>query len=249
MYCLVLHANTLAGKAAVQAALERGYDLIQVSQVAFKNPPKNSYVLDTGDPKAVKDLTHILEKINLKVDVLITCPAFNAKDHREDNFKSLEEFGIENWNRIIRENLNAQMLFCKFFGKGMRKRGKGRILQLASNVAIDPHDPRHLSNISYDSGSAHAPAAYACAMAGILALTRSLAADHMNSGVLINSLVFGPLEESEPEDLMDAYKRRVPLGRVMTSTDLKNSLDIFLDPESLYITGQNLVADGGVTIW
>ena len=95
----------------------------------------------------------------------------------------------------------------------------------------------------------HAPAAYACAMAGVLVLTRSLAADNMNSGVLINSLVFGLLEDSAPGGLTDAYKKRVPLGRLMTFTDLKNAMDVFLDPESLYITGQNLVADGGVSIW
>lgn len=249
MYCLVLHANTLAGKAAVQAALERGFDLIQVSLMPWKDPPKNSFVLDTYDPKAVKDLAHRLEKNNLQVDFLITCPAYNAKDPLEDNFKAFEEFEMEHWNRIIRENLNAQMLFCKFFGKGMRERGNGRILQLASNVALDPVDPRHLSSMTSDSGSAHAPAAYACAMAGILALTRSLAADHMNSGVLVNSLVFGLLEESAPEGLIDACKKRIPLGRVMTSMDLKNALDVFLDPESLYITGQNLIADGGVSIW
>ena len=245
----MLHANTLAGKAATQAALERGYDLIQVSQVPWKNPPKNSFVLDTCDPKVVRDLAHRLEKNNLQVEILITCPAFNAKDHLEDNFKAFEEFEMDHWNRIIRENLNAQMLFCKFFGKGMRERGKGRILQLANNVALDPDDPRHLSSINSGSSSAHAPAAYACAMAGIMALTRSLAADHMNSGVLINSLVFGLLEESVPESLINAYKKRVPLGRVMSSTDLKNALDVFLDPESLYITGQSLIADGGVSIW
>ena len=131
----------------------------------------------------------------------------------------------------------------------MRARGRGRILQLASNVAVDPHDPRHFEGMNTEFGPAHAPAAYACAMAGVLALTRCLAADYMNSGVLINSMVFGPLTEAEPQAYLDSYKNRVPLGRVMTADDLKNALDIFLDPESSYITGQNLIADGGVSIW
>jgi 3-oxoacyl-[acyl-carrier protein] reductase len=86
-------------------------------------------------------------------------------------------------------------------------------------------------------------------MAGVLALTRCLAADYMDSGVLINSMVFGPLVEAELGACLDSYKKRVPLGRVMTVADLKNALDIFLDPDSSYITGQNLIADGGVSIW
>ena len=242
-YCLILHANTPAGKAATQAALERQYNLIQVGQIPWDDPPKNSFVLDTSDPDAVEDLACRLEKDSLRVDSLITCPAFNAKECQEANFKVFEDFGSADWDRIIRENLNAQMLFCRFFGKGMRGRGRGRILQLVSNVAVDPHDPRHFS------GSASAPVAYACAMAGVLALTRCLAADYMDSGVLVNSVVFGPLVEAELEAHLDFYKDRVPLGRVMTVEDLKNVLDIFLDPDSSYITGQNLIADGGVSIW
>ena len=131
----MLHANTLVGKAAVQAALYRGYKVIQVSQIPWKNPPKNSFVLDTSDPEVVEDLAQSFEKTSLQIDVLITCPAFNAKDPLERNFKAFEEFEPDHWNQIIRENLNAPMLFCKYFGKGMRERGKGRILQLASNVA------------------------------------------------------------------------------------------------------------------
>ena len=48
---------------------------------------------------------------------------------------------------------------------------------------------------------------------------------------------------------VEKMKNRIPLGRVMTAADLKNALDIFLDPDSSYITGQNLIADGGVSIW
>jgi len=242
-YCLILHANTPAGKAATRAASERGYDLILVGKSPWDDPPKNSFTVDTSDPEAVEELARRLEKDNLRVDYLITCPAFNARECGEDYFSAFEDFASADWDRIIRENLNAQMLFCRFFGKAMRTRGKGRILQLVSNVAVDPHDSRHFSE------SANAPAAYACAMAGVLALTRCLAADYMDSGVLINSMVFGPLAEAESEDHMDSYKNRVPLGRVMTAEDLKNALDIFLDPDSSYITGQNLIADGGVSIW
>ena len=249
MYCLVLHANTPAGKAAVQAASGRRYDLILVGQTPWDDPPDNSFVLDTGDSEAVAELVCKLEKDNLQVDVLVTCPAFNAKECGEANFKPFEEFGSTDWDRIIKENLNAQMLFCKFFGKEMRKRGQGRILQLASNVALDPHDPRHFAGMKTEFGPAHAPAAYACAMAGVLALTRCLAADYLDSGVLINSVVYGPLAEVEPEIPIESYKNRVPLGRTMTVEDLKNTLDVFLDPDSSYITGQNLIADGGVSIW
>jgi len=250
MHCLILHANTLPGKAAVQAALERKYNLIRVSRVSGSgHQPKNSFVLDTSDPKAVEDLAIRLEKDGLQIDCLVTCPAFNPKECKEDTFRSFEDFESANWDKIIRENLNAQMLFCKFFGKEMRRRGRGRILQLASNVALEPHAPRQFAGVSSELGSAHACAAYASAMGGVLSLTRFLAADYRDSGVLINSVVFGPLAEIESDAFLDSYKDRVPLGKAMTFEDLKNILDVFLDPDSLYITGQNLIADGGVSIW
>ena len=76
-----------------------------------------------------------------------------------------------------------------------------------------------------------------------------LAADFGNAGVLINNIVYGPLKEAEPSALLDAYINRIPNGSVMSKNDLTNAIDLLLDPNSSYITGQNIIVDGGVQIW
>ena len=131
----------------------------------------------------------------------------------------------------------------------MQARGKGKIIQLVSNVAIDPHDPRHFADVHKGEPLGYPSAAYTCAMAGVMALSRHLAAMYQDSGVLINNIIYGPIQESIPKALAKSYLQRIPVGRNLTSKDLSNVIDLLLNPGSNYITGQNIKVDGGVSIW
>ena len=131
----------------------------------------------------------------------------------------------------------------------MKARGKGKIIQLVSNVAIDPHDPRHFTYVHKGNSIGCPSAAYTCAMAGVMALSRHLAAVYKDSGVLINNIVYSPIQESIPKELAKSYLQRVPLGTNLTIKDLSNAIDLLLNPHSNYITGQNIKVDGGVSIW
>jgi len=245
---LILNSETPPGKAAIKAAQQRGYNVLEVARSKGKDV-SNSFPHGSFDLQRVQEYENKLQSDGLQIDILITCPATVPAAMDDSFFQPFEEMEIEEWNNIITENLTVPMLFCKVFGHRMRRKGCGRIIQLVSNVAIDPHDPRHFLYVREDGEPGGASAAYSCAMAGVLALTRHLAADHQDSGVLINSLVFGPLVGAEPEALSDSYIQRVPLGRMMTLEDLSNALDLLLSPNSNYITGQSIVVEGGVSIW
>ena len=97
-------------------------------------------------------------------------------------------------------------------------------------------------------GKAPDEIAYTAAMAGIKAITRQLAVQFTNSNVLINNIIYGHLENDEHID-KTTYIKRIPKGRMMNEDDLKKSIDLLLDSDSNYITGQNIVVDGGMSIW
>lgn len=240
-YALILHGDTPAGRAAEQAALKRGFKVIVVRHNVKLAIEKDDFTFDlqTSELKEVELLANHLNELDIKIDTLITCPQTVFSEIKD--LKSFEETSQDSWDKTMAGNLNAAMLFCRVFGSRMRTRGQGRIIQLLSNVVLDPHHPNPL---------APPPSlAYACAMAGLQALTRHLAVQYQGCGILINNLIYGPLKESDPETITAAYVNRVPLGRIMTVSDLANTLDLLLDPKNNYMTGQNVVADGGVTIW
>lgn len=246
---LILHADTPSGKAAKKASDSRGYTVIEIKHVALQKKSSSIYELDTSNAIAVDQLDRKLIARDITVNYLITCPAtvpIRLKDTFYDEFQKMSD---STWNDIIEQNLHAAMLFCKVFSRQMLKRNNGSIIQLVSNVAIDPHDPRHLTKVRRDGTPGHPSAAYTCAMAGVQSLSRHLAADFGKTGVLINNIVYGPLKEAEPPALLTAYLDRVPSGRFMTIADLANAIDLLLNPYSNYITGQNIIVDGGVTIW
>ncbi len=250
---LVLHADTPAGRAACSAILARDMQLLTVCRSGRQDQPTcenvvRAEVINTSNVSDVASLAKRLEADGHTIDILVSAPATVAADTPDDLFVAFEEFDPDLWDEMMARDLKAPMLFAQEFGRRMKLRGKGKIIQLVGNVAQDPHDPRHAAGVVRDN-KGHAPAASASAMAGLMALGRHLAADHMDSGVLVNNLVHGPLREAEPVALISAYQARVPVGRVMSEKDLADALDLLLDPRNEYITGQNIVVDGGVSIW
>lgn len=249
---LVLHGDTPAGQASIQAARARGFNIYAAMRSQKKNIPEDvkCYELNTSNAEAVENLATQFDNSNVPINILVTCPSFVSSVMQEYCTESFEDMSVDYWDTIIENNLKAAMLFCKTFGRRMRERGKGRIVQLISNVAIDPHNPAYFSEVLSKNGKKLFPsAAYASSMAGLLALTRHLAAQYRHSGVLINNIIYGPLFKSEPPALTEHYVKRIPMGRAMTVKDLADTLDLLLDPNSNYITGQSIVADGGVAIW
>lgn len=243
-HALIIHGDTPAGQAAVLAARERGYNTIAVHHGVKPAVSDDDLIfhLNTSDVADVESLSDNLERREIKTETVITCPRTVFSKNSRDLTLPFEEASQDSWEEILAGNLNAAMMFCRVFGSRMKARQRGRIVNLISNVALDPHYPNHFSPL-YPS------AAYVCAMAGLSALTRHLAAQYRNCGVLINNLVYGPLKESEPETLTSSYADRIPLEYMMTVNDLANSLDLLLDSNNNYMTGQSVVADGGVTIW
>lgn len=232
----ILHSDTPAGHAATRAAETRG---LKVYTFSRKGESTTSSLDDTQLEHSVKTIVNQFDKDEVTINYLITCPypiTLGAKK--------------SDWDFVIERNLKEAALFCYFFGKKMMKQKSGRIVQLINNVALDPMYPDHMRKVSQFKDERVDPLmAYTASMAGLLAISRHLAVQFSNSGVLINNITFGPLLNSEPDVLTSTYLKRIPLGRVMTQDDLSNTIDLLLDPNSSYLTGQNIVADGGVSIW
>ncbi|MBM6593634.1 SDR family NAD(P)-dependent oxidoreductase [Microvirga pudoricolor] len=148
---------------------------------------------------------------------------------------------------LIRANLIGPIYCCREFGKRMAERGSGRIINIASIAA---HVGRDRS--VYDrNGLKGQPVDYAASKAGILGLTRDLAAYLAPQGVRVNAISPGGFERSDmPEGFVADYSRLTALGRMgRDGIDLKGAILFLASDASNYVTGQEIIVDGGFTIW
>lgn len=225
---IVVHPETLVGRCAVRAARARGYRPLLV----------DGRSIDTCNPAKVEAFARGVDKTTGSVELLVICPAVSAA---RDKSGSLMEGDPARWQALIQRIVLPPLCFARSFGRRMRVAGQGRIVQLVSNAAFEPRRG--------PDGSWVGSPALAAAMAAVAAMSRQLAAEFGDSGVLVNSLLYGALEGDEPRLALAGYAARSPLGRPLARAELERSLDLFLDPDCRYVTGHNLVVDGGAAIW
>ena len=146
---------------------------------------------------------------------------------------------------LIETNLTGMIYCCREFGRAMADRHTGKIINLASVAGVVGRDRR----IYQRSGMNGQPVDYAASKAGVIGLTRDLAAMLAPLGVHVNSISPGGFARGQPETFIDNYSDRTPLGRMgRDGIDLKGAILFLAAPASDYVTGHNLVVDGGFSI-
>jgi len=194
-----------------------------------KNTTKNIryFCVDFSKEDSLCDFIRELQAYE-KIDVCIN----NAGINRIDYFC---ETLVEDWDDIINVNLKAPFVLCREVARVMKKTGYGRIINIASIFGVITREKR---------------AVYTSSKSGLIGLTKSMAIDLAPYNILVNCVSPGfvltdltkkMLTESEIKDL----ESRIPLGRLATPEDISKVI-LFLSSElNTYISGQNIIVDGG----
>lgn len=158
-----------------------------------------------------------------------------------------EDYPESSWDKVIDVNLKGVYLCCQVFGTAMARAGKGSIINVASIYGVVSPD-QNLYEYRRQRGEVFfKPVAYSASKSGILNLTRYLAVYWAKKGVRVNSLTIAGVFNNQEQAFLDAYCGRIPVGR-MANIDEYNGSVLFLASESSrYMTGANLVIDGGWT--
>ena len=147
---------------------------------------------------------------------------------------------------LVDVNLTGALYCCREVGRMMAEHGSGKIINIASIAGLVGRDRR-----MYDrSGMNGQPIEYAAAKAGVVGMTRDLAGFLSPKGVHVNAISPGGFARKLPEQFVKDYSDRTPLGRMgRDGVDLKGAILFLASPASDYVTGHNLVVDGGFSIW
>ncbi|MBY5886389.1 SDR family oxidoreductase [Rhizobium ruizarguesonis] len=158
-----------------------------------------------------------------------------------------EDYPEASWDKVIDVNLKGVYLSCQVFGAAMANAGKGSIINVASIYGLVSPD-QSLYEYRRKRGEVFfKPVAYSASKSGILNLTRYLATYWAKRNVRVNSLTIAGVFNNQEQDFLDVYCSRIPIGR-MASVDEYNGAMLFLaSPASRYMTGSNLIIDGGWT--
>ena len=215
----------------------------------YNTKPK-SYSIDISNQEDVK---HVCESVFSKygiVDGLINNAGFTTSFAKKKKTKSyattLNKFPLELWNQTLAVNLTGAFLCSKEFGSMMTKRKKGVIVNIASHYGLVGADQR-----IYGSNGLNLPVSYASSKGGIVNLTRYLAAYWHGKNVRVNTLSPGGVFDKKyhSKNFVKKYSEKTILNRMANIDEYNGALLFLLSDASSYMTGANLVIDGGWTAW
>ena len=161
----------------------------------------------------------------------------------------LESYPESSWDKVMQVNTKGVMLCCQVIGGTMAKAGKGSIVNIASIYGIVSPDQRIYEYRQKGGASFYKPIAYSASKSALLNMTRYMATYWASKNVRVNTLTFGGVFNNQDKKFLEGYCSRVPLGRMAHQDEYNGAIIFLLSDASSYMTGSNMVIDGGWTAW
>lgn len=158
-----------------------------------------------------------------------------------------EDYPDASWDKVMDVNVKGVYLCCKVFGAAMAKAGKGSIINIASIYGVVAPDQSLYEYRRQRGESFFKPVAYSVSKSAILNLTRYLAVYWAKQNVRVNTLTIAGVFANQEQPFLEAYCGRIPIGRMAGGGDYHGAVIFLASPASAYMTGANLVVDGGWT--
>jgi len=160
-----------------------------------------------------------------------------------------ETFPESSWDRVMEVNAKGAFLLCQTFGGAMAQAGRGSVINVSSIYGVVSPDQSLYEYRRQAGETFYKPVAYSASKSALLNLTRYLATYWAPRGVRVNTMVLGGVFNNQDPRFLEAYHRRVPLGRMARADEYCGGAVFLLSDASSYMTGAELVMDGGWTAW
>jgi len=251
---VVTGASGQLGAAYTEWLMKSGARVVGIdSQSARVGTNASSYLHAVADIRDRDQLEHVLAECESRWGTptgLINNAAIDAPPRASgESVGPFETFPIAIFRDVLDVNVMGTVVPCQVFGGAMARAGRGAIVNVSSIYGLVAPDQRLYEYRRRSGESFFKPAAYAVSKSAILNLTRYLSTYWAERGVRVNTLTPAGVWNDQPPEFLDAYIPKVPLGRMATPSDFFGALEFLLTEKSAYVTGTNLIVDGGYTAW
>jgi NAD(P)-dependent dehydrogenase (short-subunit alcohol dehydrogenase family) len=189
-----------------------------------------------------------------RLDILVNSAALDPKfdpSHGKAYNQSFEDYPLDSWKQAVDVNLTGMFLASQAAVRPMLDQGGGVIVNLCSIYGLVGPDQRIYTreNGEGEPEVMYKPVYYSVTKAGVLGMTSYLAAYYAGKNIRVNALTPGGVFNKHDQDFLQAYSTRTILGRMANKDEMNAALLFLASDASSYMTGSNLVVDGGWTAW
>ena len=264
---LVTGAGGLLGRQHVAALSEAGARVVvtdvglaqaEAAVAALKqNAPSADLIalaIDVTTLDSVRAAREQLSGRGVSVDILVNNAAIDPKVTSAPGVmhsSRFEAFPVPQWQTEIAVGLTGAMLCAQVFGGAMASRGRGVILNIASDLGVIAPDQRlyRQPQVTREEEQPVKPVTYSVIKHGLIGLTKYLATYWADHGVRVNAISPGGVFNNQDPAFVERLTRLIPMGRMADVDEYRAAVQFLCSDASSYMTGQNLIMDGGRSVW
>jgi NAD(P)-dependent dehydrogenase (short-subunit alcohol dehydrogenase family) len=220
------------------------------AHVAVFDVAADRFSVDVTDRTGIERATEEVAREWGVPHVLVNAAALDSPpDAPPEEVGPFESYPEESFDQVMDVNVKGTFLCCQVIGAVMAREGRGSIVNVSSIYGMlspvqDVYDFRRRGGETFFK-----PVAYSVSKSALYNLTRYLATYWAKSGVRVNTLTLAGVWNDQPKEFVDAYTARLPLGRMADVREVVGPVVFLASDASSYVTGANLVTDGGWSAW
>jgi len=241
------HIQALIEKKAKIFIVDKNYSgLIKRKKNFSKYKNIHIFKCDITNKNELIELNNrILNKFS-KIDVLINNAFNDYKINKKRKYKNSSEIdiGINSWNEDVDIGLTGTLNCIEIFSKSMLKNKKGIILNIGSDLSIISPNQNLYNHLKVKK-----PVSYSVTKHGLIGMTKYFATLWAKKGIRINTLSPGAIDSNQDKEFKDKIKKLIPMGRMCKAHEILEIVQFLCSDASSYMTGQNIILDGGRSVW
>jgi NAD(P)-dependent dehydrogenase (short-subunit alcohol dehydrogenase family) len=235
---IVTGGSGLIGREIVNDIRKKGGIAVNAEISVETDLENNLLNIDITNDSSISEAIELVIKFFGRIDGLVN----NAYPRTADWGTKFESVNPDSWRRNVDMQLNSYFVISQKVLQQMEIQGNGSIVNIASIYGVVGND-----FTLYEDYGGTSPAAYSAIKGGLINFTRYLASYYGRKGIRVNCVSPGGIFDNQHPSFVSKYNNKVPMGRLGNPDDIAPPVSFLLSNESKYITGQNLIVDGGWT--
>lgn len=246
-FCFGL-ADAGASVVVVDINIEEAQKVASIIRQEYSRNAIASYCDLTSEESVKNMVQEVINKFG-EINILHNNAAGKSSDLNAF-FADFEDYELSQWKEIMSSNLDSMFLVAKHVGKIMKRQPSGgSIIQTSSIYGVVAPDQRIYEGSHYLNRQINSPAIYSASKSGVIGLTKYLATYWAKDGIRVNAITPGGVESGQNDTFKKNYSNRIPMGRMAQAEEMAGALIYLASDASSYVTGQNVIVDGGLNAW